>query len=197
MDELGPATEHEMVLAFLQAEVDAPRWRDRYAWALQQIGATRALIDRPDLTSDAENAKRIDILRRVRGYRGNEYLFRGFPLDTTWRHVRLPPVQFDLLRHCTGAPEFIQLSRGTRRVVDAAANLDQFKTPTSQNIRAVVQALKKGQSYPPMVAVDSGEGELLLVEGYTRATAYAALRPPRPVEFFIGTSPNIRRWAFY
>jgi hypothetical protein len=197
MDDFGPATEHEMVLAFLQAEVDAPRWRDRYAWALQQIGATRALVDRPDLTSDAENAKRIAILGGVRGYRGNVYLFRGFPLDTTWRRVRLPPVQCDLLRQCTGAPEFIELSRGTRRVVDAAANLDQFRTPTSQNVRSVVQALKKGQTYPPLIAVDSAEGELLLVEGYTRATAYAALRPPRPVEFFLVVSPNIRRWAFY
>jgi len=35
-----------------------------------------------------------------------------------------------------------------------------------------------------------------VLEGYTRATAYALLDPPGPVEFFIGTSPRIREWYF-
>jgi len=49
MEELGAATEHDMVLTFLQAEVDSPRWRDNVQTVLEHFGATRALIDRPDL----------------------------------------------------------------------------------------------------------------------------------------------------
>jgi hypothetical protein len=50
MIERGSTTADEMVLAFLQAEVDSPRYRDYYALALTKIGATRAtLIDNADL----------------------------------------------------------------------------------------------------------------------------------------------------
>lgn len=80
MQELGPATEHEMVLAFLQAEVDSPRWTHLYAAMLQQLGATRDLVDHADLTRDEENLRRIQLLAGVRGYRMNAALFRGFPL---------------------------------------------------------------------------------------------------------------------
>lgn len=43
----------------------------------------------------------------------------------------------------------------------------------SPNIRAVATALRGGRRYPPLIAVESGQGDLILVEGYTRATAYA------------------------
>ena len=200
MEELGPATEHDMVLAFLQGEVDSPRWRERYAWVIQQLGATRDLIDRPDLTREADNRQRITVLANMRGYRVNRFLFTGFPCDaTTWRRVRLAPGDFGLLRYCNpaGAPGFVQLSGGTRRVVDAAANFAQMETDASPHVRAVAEALKAGQTYPPLIAVESIEGDLILVEGYTRATAYALLGPPGPVDFFIGTSPRIHEWAFY
>ncbi len=49
--------EHDMVvLAFLRAEVDSPRWREGCIWVLQQLGATRDHIDRPDLTREPDNS---------------------------------------------------------------------------------------------------------------------------------------------
>ena len=102
MEELGQATEHEVVLGFLQAEVDSPRYGARIAWVLQQLGLTRALIDKPDLTREQDNQQRILVLANTRGYRANLYLFAGFPCDATaWRRVRLGPDDFPLLRSAT------------------------------------------------------------------------------------------------
>ncbi len=51
--------------------------------------------------------------------------------------------------------------------------------------------------YPPLVAVESGVGDLILIEGYTRGTAYGVLGPTAPVEFFVGAAAAIRQWYFY
>lgn len=99
MEELGLATEHEMVLAFLQAEIGSERWRGHYATGLEQLGLTRALIDHADLTNEQDNQHRIELLASVRGYRANRWLFTGFPLDTVWRRARLAPADFALLHY--------------------------------------------------------------------------------------------------
>jgi hypothetical protein len=175
VQELGPATEHDVVLAFLQAEVDSPRFGPRVAQVLQGLRLTRALIDQPDLASAQQNFDRIRVLASYRGYRVNQALFTGFPCDTiTWRRVRLGPDDFAMLRYCNekGAPGYLLMSGGTRRVVDAAANFERIPTDATPHVQAVVAGVRAGQTYPPLVAVDSGVGDMILVEGYTRATAY-------------------------
>src|SRR5215467_13052121 len=98
--ELGPATEHEVVLAFLQAEVDSPRFGPLVAQVLQGLQLTRALIDQPDLTGAQQNLERINVLANYRGYRVNLWLFNGFPCDTiTWRRARLGLDDFAMLRY--------------------------------------------------------------------------------------------------
>jgi len=200
VDELGLATEHDMVLAFLQAEVDSPRFGTAVAGVLQALGLTRALIDQPDLMSEQENGQRILVLANTRGYRINRYLFTGFPCEaTTWRRVGLGRDDFPLLRYCNeqGAPGFVQLTGGTRRVVDAAANFERITTDAHKHVKPVVTALRAGQTYPPLIAVESGVGDLIMVEGYTRATAHAVVGPTAPVEFFIGRCPDLSQWPFY
>src|SRR5262249_58031318 len=102
-------------------------------------------------------------------------LFTRFPLDTEWRRARLSRTDFLRLVYCnvSGAPAFVELSGGTRRVVVAAANFDHTETPASPLIRPVVAALRAGQQHPPLIAVESRDGDLILVEGYARATAHA------------------------
>jgi len=62
MIERGPATEDEMVLAFLRAEIDSSRYDEFIATALVRLGFTRRLIDQPDLTDGPENAGRKKLL---------------------------------------------------------------------------------------------------------------------------------------
>jgi hypothetical protein len=50
MTEIGPATENEMALAFLQAEIDSPRYGERYLSILSSINLTRgSIVDAPDM----------------------------------------------------------------------------------------------------------------------------------------------------
>jgi hypothetical protein len=66
----------------------------------------------------------------------------------------------------------------------------------SLGVRGVITALRAGKTFPPLIAAEGTQGELILIEGHTRATAHAFLQTPE-VEFFVGSSPLISRWAFY
>jgi len=94
-------------------------------------------------------------------------------------------------------PQLVWLSSGTRRVVDADANFNTAEIDVSPHVRAVVAELRDKRTYPPLIAVESGVGDLILVEGYTRATAHAIVGPSMPVDFIIGTSPRIGEWVLY
>lgn len=58
-----------------------------------------------------------------------------------WRRVRLAPADFTALRYGTANSDYLALSRGTRRVVDAAPNLARIETPSNVNVRAVASQL--------------------------------------------------------
>jgi hypothetical protein len=88
MIERGPATENDMVVAFLRAEIDSSRYDDHIKTPLAQGGSERRLIDEPNLADPAENALRKQLLT-FRGYEARTALFAGFPADATWRRVTL------------------------------------------------------------------------------------------------------------
>jgi hypothetical protein len=55
MGDIGAISEHDMVLAFLRAEFDAPRYRDFYLAALRSVGGSRQhLIDDADLDNPSD-----------------------------------------------------------------------------------------------------------------------------------------------
>src|ERR1019366_4177138 len=103
MIEMGLATENDMVLAFLRAEVESPRFGAIYSQYLDRLntcGISRErLIDSADLNSPRENAQRIELLKAVRGYRANNLLFRSFPNDVTWRRVGVEPSDWMNVRY--------------------------------------------------------------------------------------------------
>ncbi|HXM42304.1 MAG TPA: hypothetical protein VN924_13710 [Bryobacteraceae bacterium] len=134
MVELGPATEDEMVFAFVRAEIDSHRHRDLYSDCLAQIGCGRDLIDGADLADAAQNAARKELLTLARGYGNKEYLFIGFPSDARWRRVRVELHDFDTLR-CANFPTWTALSDGTRLVSVAAQNVGRRRWDEGANHR--------------------------------------------------------------
>jgi hypothetical protein len=98
MREIGPASNNEIVLSFLRAEIDSPRPGPHYIAVLNQMRADRySLIDNADLNDANANRVRARALGPVRGYGRNADLFRGFPTDTTWRRAQLDPSDFQRL----------------------------------------------------------------------------------------------------
>ena len=69
---VGPSSVDEMVLAFLRAEIDAPRYQLFFA------NVNRRLIEEPDLTDGAQNRARREALAYRHG------LYDRVPADTSW-----------------------------------------------------------------------------------------------------------------
>jgi hypothetical protein len=175
MIELGPATQDQMVLAFLRAEIDSPRFGEKYKKCfdhLQAFQITRqALIDNANLDSARDNAQRIEILKAVRGYRGNNFLFTRFPNDVRWSRVGLEPADWIRVKYANYRT-WIELSGGTRLIADGAKNINSViaEEETNENVKAVVAELGRGKRYPELIGVRNHNDEIVLIEGHTRAT---------------------------
>ena len=125
MIERGPASENEVVLAFLRAEIDSPKpdVQGCYARSLERWGLDRVnLIDNADLNDEEANHNRVAVLDECRGFGRRIALFQGFPTDTKWRRVVIEPSDFHRLK-CIRIKDDTQwrtLTKGTRLIMEAA-----------------------------------------------------------------------------
>jgi len=156
------------------------------------------LVENADLRSPRDNAQRIAILKAVRGYRASQFLFAGFPNDVLWRRVGLESTDWNTIKYANHST-WLTVSGGTRIVADGANNIDSVAAAenANQNIKAVADALRNGKRYAELIGVGDEAGEIILVEGHTRATAYALVRLPECAECIVGSSPTMRTWKFY
>ena len=202
MIELGAANEHEMILAFLKAEVDASRYHDLIQDCLEYLapyGFTRAgLIDEPNLSNQQQNDARIWILQTFRGYRQNKLLFSGFPLDAVWRRVAIEPHELDRLRYAN-EPHWLAFSDHTRRPSRMVANLSTDKVPKedADRVLAIRDAINRGHRFPELIAAEGQNDEIILLEGHSRATAYVASTFNENITMFLASSPTMHQWKFY
>jgi len=182
-----------MILTFLRAEVDSPRFGELVQRCLWMLRCNRTTIDNADLTDIQQNRIRKELLGCFRGYGKDAYLFRGFPQDTKWRRVSLETADLQRLLYAK-EPSWIDFSDGTRLVSVGAKNA--LGRPMGQGAIAVARAVREGARLPPLIAAESECGALIIVEGATRATAYM-LAQSSCVEAIVGTSTQMSRWAFY
>jgi hypothetical protein len=190
MIELGTASEDDVVLAFLRAEIDSPKWEPNYSHALRELKLDRvSLVDAADLEDARVCSARKDLLGVVRGYGRNVALFEGFPKDTTWRRVKVEQPDFQRLKCISKDERWSKLTGGTRLIREAARNFEDY--PVRVAIRRIEQRLPIAE----LIIVETGSGDLVLVEGHTRATAYAVLSD-RAFQSFVGISPLMGQWAF-
>jgi hypothetical protein len=203
MIEIRQATVYEMVLAFLQAEVDSPTERGLFfANGLTVLRADRAtLIDHGNPNDLHQNALRAALLS-IRGYRHNSALFRNFPADTTWRLVTVTPAEVTRFKYVndavTGQPVWARLAP-TRLVADGVQNLDHAQNAVIKgSVTDIVARLHRGHKLPALIAVQqSGIGDMVLMEGHTRATAYALTNLPDEIEVIVGVSAHMNKWLFF
>jgi hypothetical protein len=193
--ELGAACEDEVVLAFLRAEIDSPKWGERYQRVLRERALDRtSLIDVADLADAHAVDIRKDVLGALRGYGRNGKLFTGFPLDTAWRRVAVEPSDFHRLKCISSDERWSKLTAGTRLIREAARNLDVC-SELGVSVHNTIQRVKQRLRVAELIMVEANSDDLILVEGHTRATAYAVLSD-REFPAFIGTSPLMAQWAF-
>jgi len=198
---IGQSSEEEMVLAFLKAEVDSAEYPGSIERPLSMQGYTRAIIDNADLKNPRENRARVMCLSYHRGYKQNRLLFKGFPDDVTWQRASLRPGELGKAKYLN-LSTWIKGSGGPRLVSDGAANLNKGLLPDSlrTKIRTIEASLRAGQRLPELILAGRGDASaLVLVEGHSRATAYALASADLPdaIEVIVGLSPDMGNWHWH
>jgi hypothetical protein len=220
---VGPSSEDEMVLAFLQAEVDSPR----FGHVARKAVGDMNLVASPRLDEPRENARRRTALQRYRGFGSNDFLFRGFPAEVaTWERLRLTRDDLGGLLYAK-APAWVLLSRGSRLVADGAEHVGVDAVPTSpeiaasasavgwppreldtpewrekvreasEGIEAVKEELGTGRVYPETIIFSEGRrSPYIIAEGHTRATAqFLHMDAADEVEVLVGYAP-LGDWVY-
>ena len=197
---LRPSSEAEMVALFLRTELPAARHRDALRALLQRNGLPERVITDPDLDDDTENQARLRLLTQHREYGTRTGLFDGFPDDVRWQWMAITPAELARVRYID-YDYWVELSGGTRLAVDAAprirAGVAPFGVPSDWAL-GMAQAFADGARFPPLILVTTGpSGDLVVLEGHVRLTAYM-LRPdrlPPELEVLVGSSPDMAAWA--
>jgi hypothetical protein len=198
MRRLRPGSEAEMVALFLRTELPSARWHDALQLQLQRAGLADDVITDPDLGDDAQNQVRLRILTEHRGYATRTGHFDGFPVDVVWDWMAMTPAELADVRYIY-YDYWLELSGGTRRPADAAARIRAGMTPVGlpkqeHEVLAKAQAVADGAAFPPLILVTTGpSGDLVVLEGHARLTAYM-LRPdrlPPELEVLVGSSPGM------
>jgi hypothetical protein len=204
LDDLGAVQEQEMVLTFLRGEIEAPRYREYYLAAMGYVGGSRQrLIDDADLADDYDNSDREKLLGMVRGYKQDTMLFAGFPRETAWRRAKITLTELKTFQYAN-VPTLLELAP-SRRVSDGAENALKASTSFSpplydmlKGIRPLMTRVVAGDTFDDLIVVkDDHRPNVVLLEGHTRSTAYAAVGQPQHIRVLIGRSANMHKWAFY
>ena len=198
---LGPATEDDMVLAFLRAEIESSRFAGGLLAALAGLGLDRTLVDRADLSGPEDNLRRRQVLEDYRGpQRGpGAGVFGGFPDDVCWLWAALTPAELADVRYIHW-DYWLEVSGGTPRPADAIARMRREWDVPGDDIREIADALERGSMPHEIVVVGLPPGRgLVVLEGHVRLTGLL-LRPellPPEVRVLLGTSPRIVEWGCY
>lgn len=199
MIERGPARESEVVLAFLKAEVDASRYGETVLALLQRVGTSREqLIDNANLEDALQNAIRRWMLTAYRGFGTRQLLFTGFPTDVCWRRVELELHELGRLKYPREI-NWVRFSEETRRPDRLCERLarGELADDPGERVKAIQEKLKRGERFPELVAAEGQNGDLILFEGCSRATAYVGLNWPEKIPMFLASSQFMHGWHFY
>ena len=195
---LRPGSEAEMVALFLRTELPAARFRDTLRALLARHGLPESVITDPDLDNDAQNQARLRLLTAHREYGTRTGLFEGFPDDVSWQWMAITPAELATVRYID-YDYWVELSGGTRLAADAAprirAGVAPFGVPSDWAL-GMAREVARGARFPPLILVTTGTGgDLMVLEGHARLTAYMLAREQLPpeLEVLAGSSPAMPR----
>ena len=203
MNGFRPATESEVVLAFLRGEIDSDRFGNDVRQAVVDAGGLH-LVRSPDLDSNEQNRARERALAAARGWRDCE-LFEGFPEKVDWYHGVLPPDALSRVRFIDYS-YWNELSGGSRRPADVLSTLRSGRLPTWLSelgtdwcFQFAAQLVTAEAVNDLIVMATPDLGELVLLEGHARLTAIfvGGLQRRLTVRAYLGLSAAIEQWSCF
>lgn len=202
MRRLRPSNEAEMVALFLRTELPAARFQDKLRALLERDGLPERVVTAPNLDDDAENQARLRLLTQHRDYGTRTELFDGFPDDVCWQWMAITPAELARVRFID-YDYWVELSGGTRLAADAAprirAGAAPFGVPSDWAL-GMAHEVARGARFPPLILVTTGPGgDLVVLEGHARLTAFMLARDrlPPELEVLVGSSPTMTSWGLW
>jgi hypothetical protein len=206
MDDMGMATEDQVILAWLQAEIDSVSFQQYLAgqpadpvYLAKALKAARS----PKLRDADQNELRRRIITKTHGFGLGMLSFEGLANDVKWRKTHVSSAEVGEMLYATRHPAWAALAPVTRKVAEGASNVGHVFTGDETNMLVLALALRICESNPPpplpeIICLKHPDGRLVIMEGHTRATAIVleAHRFAHGVHIYIGHSPSVARWAY-
>jgi len=189
--------ENEMVLEFIKAESASSEWLDNYKFS--EGFSYDELITNGDLSDDYQNSIRRSMLN-YRGYPTRSALFAGFPLVVEWSFFRFTIAEIADFKFAN-FPPWPQLAGQGRLVRDGAHAYDDDPNRVvglgirMEKIDAIRERLKAGVVLAPLIVAAIG-ATYVVIEGQTRAMAFAALPPDSKANVLVGRGDDFKEWQF-
>ena len=204
MQDLGEATEDQVILAWLQAEIESP---DFQAYVIgnppnpANLSLALKAARSPDLRDQTQNELRRQIITDVYGFGQGRGSFEGLGNDLTWRRVGLSVDEVAEMFYARRSGAWQLLAPATRKVAEGATNVGHVFTGDNTNM--VVLSLASGichsdKKVPEIVALKRPDGALVILEGHARATAIVleAHRFPKGVQVYAGEGASVAGWPY-
>lgn len=195
----GGSCEEEMIGLFLRSEISSARWRPRLIEIINELKCPVSLLEEPDFTRSEHNQLRSRVLARFRGYGEDRALFAPYPAGVDWQWVVLDRGDLSRLKYME-YDYWDTLSNGSRRPVDAAhtihSGIEVFGV-SNQGFLACAEAVRSGVLLPePILVAPDLNGDLVILEGHVRITAYALAGAdvPQHIRALLGLSPGFASW---
>jgi hypothetical protein len=206
VEDLGAASDDQVVLAWLQAEIESPPFQSYLIGdppKPSHLARGLKLARNPDLGNADHNAERRRIIASAHGFGRGALIFAGLDDDITWRRVRASIADVGAMLYSNRNATWTTLAPATRSVAEGAANaaLVFSGDDTNMHILSLARTICHADPAPvlsELICIRLPDGGISLLEGHTRATAMVleGHRLQDGVEAYIGDSPSINNWAY-
>lgn len=175
MKKIRDASEDEMILVYLQEEIESERFSDDIIKVLETLGLHKDIICKGNIENSIENEQRKKILSLFRGYPDKE-IFENYPKMARWEFVEFETSDLDKIYYID-YDYWNELSKGTSKPSEAAQSVYEgieIFGVSNEPMFAAKKYLESG-NFPPIIAYTCGNQKLLLLEGHKRMTVYGML----------------------
>jgi hypothetical protein len=205
VEDLGVASDDQVILAWLQAEIESPPFQSYLIGdppKPSHLARALALARNPDLDNAEHNADRRRIISSAHGFGLGVLIFAGLENDIAWRQVRASIAEVAAMLYSNRNATWTTLAPATRRVAEGAANAARVFSgdDTNMHILSLARTIchEPAPALAELICLRLPDGSISLLEGHTRATAIVleGHKLPDGVDAFIGDSPSINNWAY-
>lgn len=175
MEILRDSNEDEIILTFLQGEINSDRFSDDLNKALIKLNLTKDIILNPNLSDINENYFRKQVLGEFRGYGKGDKLFENFPEITEYKFAVFNNFDLDRIFYINYS-YWNELSKYTSLSKVAADSIQEGIEPYGVSNKPFwngVEVYKSGKIFKPIILLTSDYQEFIILEGHSRVTIYA------------------------